>query len=185
MLAPGVASPGISYWLESTIHSLCHSLCPLGLITINLTPCLSDAAARSAGLGEMFTKAMDHQHFDCGTLNCQYSLSPVIPSAFCLHDLHTVVSPSPRTWRANLKTCHFVSVTCAPLPFSTKLVPQPDFFAVFCVPVDGISMWVGFLRYTVFLCLLDTVGCLIISYTRDLTSVPSGVYYHPLITFSI
>lgn len=134
MLAPGVASPGISYWLESTIHSLFHSLCPLGLITINLTPCLSDAAARSAGLGEMFTKAMDHQHFDCGTPNCQYSLSPVIPSAFYLH---AVVSPSPRTWKANLKTCHFVSVTCAPLPFLTKLVPQPDFLLYF------VFQWMG------------------------------------------
>ena len=69
-------SPGISYWLGSTIHSLFHSLCPLGLITINLTPCLSDAAARSAGLGEIFTKAMDHQHFDCGTPNGHYSLWP-------------------------------------------------------------------------------------------------------------
>lgn len=71
-----MASPGISYWLEATIHSLFHSLCPLGLITINLTPCLSDAAARSAGLGEMFTKAMDHQHFDCGTPNCHFSFCP-------------------------------------------------------------------------------------------------------------
>lgn len=99
-----MASPGISYWLESTIHSLFHSLCPLGLITINLTPCLSDAAARSAGLGEMFTKAVDHQHFDCGTPNGHYSLWPQWSqqpsvSMISMQWLVPVPEPGKPTWR--------------------------------------------------------------------------------------
>lgn len=62
------------------------------------------------------------------------SLAPVIPAA--LHDLHAVVTPSPRTWKANLKACHFVSVICA-LPSQTKAVPQLDFVCCICVSVAG------------------------------------------------
>lgn len=58
IVSPGCGdNPGISHWPGRSIQGVFHSLCPLGLITINLTPCLSDAAVRSAGLGETLTKA--------------------------------------------------------------------------------------------------------------------------------
>ena len=124
-----MASPGISCWLGSAIHSLFHSLCPLGLISINLTPCLSDAAARSAGLGEMFTKAMGHQHFDCGTPNVHYSLCPqwsqqLSVSMISKQWLVPVPEPGKPTWRP----VNFVSVICSLLPSLNATVSSVRFF---------------------------------------------------------
>lgn len=137
-----MASPGISYWLESTIHSLFHSLCPLGLITINLTPCLSDAAARSAGLGEMFTKAVDHQHFDCGTPNCHYSLCPQWShqpsvSMSSMQWLVPVPEPGKPTWRPVTLCLSLVLL----FPLKQRWFLSQILFTVFCVPVDLHVDW--------------------------------------------
>lgn len=133
-----MASPGISYWLESTIHPLFHSPCPLGLITINLTPCLSDAAARSAGLGEMFTKAVDHQHFDCGTPNCHYSLCPrwshqPSDSMISMQWLLSAPEPGKPTWRP--VTLCLLLVLLFPLE-------QRCSSATFCLPCF-VFQWMG------------------------------------------
>lgn len=153
-------SPGISYWLGSTIHSLFHSLCPLGLITINLTPCLSDAAARSAGLGEMFTKAVDHQHFDCGTPNGHYSLWPqwspqhsvsMIPMQW----LVPVAEAGKPTWRPVTLCLSFVLF----FHLRQRCFLRRILFVVFVAPVDGFSTWIDFVTARGF-SLTFSVGCL-------------------------
>lgn len=164
-----MASPGISYWLGSTIHSLFHSLCPLGLITINLTPCLSDAAARSAGLGEMFTKAMDHQHFDCGTPNCHFSLcpqwshQPSVPM-ISMQWLVPVSVPAPGkpTWRP-------VTLCLSVLPLSPLKQRRPARFCLlyFVFQWMGSFCGLGCCSTLFFFCLFCTSGCLTIPYISD------------------
>lgn len=168
-----MASPGISYWLEATIHSLFHSLCPLGLITINLTPCLSDAAARSAGLGEMFTKAMDHQHFDCGTPNCHFSFcprwshQPSVPVISVQRLVPvSVLAPGKPTWRP-VTLC----LSVVPLSPSETNSASHILLALFCVSVDGIFLWIGLLQHTVRSAFLRTSGSLTFHYPNDRVSV--------------
>lgn len=168
-----MASPGISYWLEATIHSLFHSLCPLGLITINLTPCLSDAAARSAGLGEMFTKAMDHQHFDCGTPNCHFSFcprwshQPSVPmiSVRWLVPV-SVLAPGKPTWRP-VTLC----LSVVPLSPLWNKVGQPH-FVCFILCFGGWDLLVDWLvaahTFSTFLC---TSGSFTFNYTGNVVSV--------------
>ncbi|KAF3833335.1 hypothetical protein F7725_027000 [Dissostichus mawsoni] len=102
----------------------------------------------------------------------------VIPAA--PHDLHAVVSPLPRTWKANLKACHFV----CHLFLHRNEGGAATLCLCVCVPLEGFSMCISLLRHTVFLFLLCTA--LIIPFARDLPiSVPSGVYHHHLICASI
>lgn len=182
-------SPGISYWLGSTIHSLFHSLCPLGLITINLTPCLSDAAARSAGLGEMFTKAVDHQHFDCGTPNGHYSLWPqwspqhsvsMIPMQW----LVPVAEPGKPTWRPVTLCLSFVLF----FHLRQRCFLRRILFVAFVAPVDGFSTWIDLSLAHCFS--LEFFCRLSLQYQSPGTyHLCSGVYYnhhhHHLILLSI
>lgn len=48
-----------------------HSLDPTGLISIDLTPYLSEGGPESAGLAKIETKDLNHQHFICGGPNGQ------------------------------------------------------------------------------------------------------------------
>lgn len=144
---PGVVSPGISERRWTSIHCLFHSLCPLGLITFNLTPCLSDSAVRSAGVGEMFTKSMDHQHFDCGTPDGhfshwdQWANQSSLP--VCSMISRSVVTPSPRTWKpkpegVSFRVCHFCHFLSPQILFGVLHLTDSPCGLVYCVTLCTI-----------------------------------------------